>query len=148
MSDLNSEIQTMLDEHKVTKRIIEFAKCLDEKNFVGYANLYAEDGELKHPWGGHKGRAGLAEYVEHDLGKYVATQHMSGSQFVEINGNTAKARAGLMAIHTSNQEGTNFWVVGGHYIFDLEKIDGNWYFKHFEIKPAWQFKSNPETPEI
>jgi hypothetical protein len=143
--EIDAQIREMLHERAISKLMIKFSRFLDEKNFAGYADCYAEHGELVTPWGGHKGRAGLAAHVEKDLGHFVATQHVSASHDIVVTGNKAKARASLLATHTSDQEGHKFWTVGGHYNFDLELINGEWKFVRFEIVPAWSFKNGEES---
>ncbi len=136
----NLELTQMLQERAISKLIIKFARFLDEKNFEAYENCYAEDGELVTPWGTQKGRAGIRQKVETDLGKYAATQHISANHDIEISGNTAQVRSSLWATHIHNPEGTNFWAGGGHYNYTLELLGGEWKISRVEINPVWKLE--------
>ena len=131
--------QIVMDERAISKRIIEFARCVDEKDFAGYANTFAVDGELVTPWGGHSGREGLAEHVRAGLERYFATQHVSANHEITVVGDRATARSTLFATHVRNEEGTDFWTTGGHYELELVREEGVWRFSRISLHPAWRF---------
>lgn len=141
------EIAVMLQERAISKVLIRFARFLDEKNFDAYANCYAEDGQLVTPWGETSGRDGIRKKVHDDLGKYVATQHVSASHDIAISGDTAKVRSSLLATHTHDAEGLHFMTAGGHYEYDLILIDGEWKIARVELFPKWIFVSDQRTAE-
>ncbi|MBC9936212.1 MULTISPECIES: nuclear transport factor 2 family protein [unclassified Leucobacter] len=131
--------QTLMDERAISGRIIEFARCVDERDFEGYARTFAADGELVTPWGGHAGRAGLAAHVRAGLERYVATQHVSANHEITVQGDRATARSTLLATHVRDAAGTDFWTTGGHYELELVRLDEVWLFSRISLHPAWRF---------
>lgn len=134
-------LRDLLDERAVSRLIIRFARCLDTKDWEGYASCYARDGRLVLPGGSHDGRDGLAEYVERDLGGFIATQHVSANHEIEVRGDTARARSSLLATHVTAADGRAFWTTGGHYDLELVREDGEWRFSLVTIVPVWRFDS-------
>ena len=138
-SETAALLRELLDEREVSRLIIRFARCIDTKDWAGYADCYARDGRLETPWGEHTGREGMAQHVERDLGGFPATQHVSATHEIEIDGDTARARSSLLATHVTDEAGTAFWTVGGHYDLRLVREDGRWRFSDVRIVPAWRF---------
>lgn len=143
----SSEIELMLQERAISKLIIKFARHLDEKNFEAYSHCYTEDGELITPWGIQKGRDGIRDKVETDLGKYFATQHVSANHDIEISGNTATVRSSLWATHVHDSEGQHFWSGGGHYDYNLVLNSGDWKIARVKINPVWKLTNDERETE-
>lgn len=110
--NLERRLADLLDRQDISALLVRFARCLDTKDFAGYADCYAPEGLLQLPRGGHEGRAGMAEYVERDLGGYGATHHVSANHEIEIDDDTARTRSSLHATHVRSTE-DDFWSVGG-----------------------------------
>jgi len=53
-----SEHRTLDDHDAITAVLVSFARALDEKNWDGYASLYAVDCVLSTPRATHRRRAG------------------------------------------------------------------------------------------
>ncbi|MGN7950347.1 nuclear transport factor 2 family protein [Microbacterium sp. 22215] len=139
----DEDIQLLVDERAISRLLITFSRCIDTKDFDGYASLFAVDGELVTPWGGgHKGRDGLAAYVGKDLGGYAALHHVSAGHDIHIDGDHATVRATLLATHVNDDTATNFWSVGGHYDLQLIRDGRGWLLTRVEIKPAWRFDTS------
>jgi len=128
------------DAGQVKQVLVRFARALDERDWEGYAALYAEDGTLDTSAGMHVGRAGLAEFVAADLGGFVATSHVSASADVEVDGDNALVRSSLQATHVRGPK-TDFWTVGGWYDVTLRRSDGRWQITSTIINPVWVFDS-------
>lgn len=139
---IEEQLRLLLDEREISRTVIRFARCLDERDYEGYANLYTDDGELHIPWGGHTGRAGLAQKVRDDLGVYDALQHVSAAHDIKVIGDQAIVRAALLATHVTRPNGGSFWTTGGHYDMRLVRVGEGWKFTSVRINPVWRF----ETP--
>jgi len=135
-------LQQLLDERAISRLLLSFSLCIDTKDFDGYAELFEEDGELVTPWGGHRGKAGLADHVRADLGHYSALHHVSTGHLIKVKDDTASVRATLLATHVI--EGPEvFWSVGGYYEFEFARAaDDRWLIRRVSLHPAWRF----ETP--
>jgi uncharacterized protein (TIGR02246 family) len=134
-------LRMLLDEREIRNVLIAIARTVDQKDFDGTAALYAQDGELVTPWGSHRGRDGLAEYIRGDLGGFPGLHHVSAGHEIEVaaDGRTARARMTLLATHVLDEEGTRFSTVGGHYDVDLIREEGAWRLRRVRINPAWRF---------
>jgi uncharacterized protein (TIGR02246 family) len=134
-------LRMLLDEREIRAVLIAIARTVDQKDFEGTAALYAQDGELVTPWGSHRGRDGLAEYIRGDLGAFAGLHHVSAGHEIEVapDRQTARARMTLLATHVLDEEGTDFTTVGGHYDVDLVREDGAWRLSRVRIQPAWRF---------
>jgi uncharacterized protein (TIGR02246 family) len=140
----DEQLQNLLDEREISRLLVVFSRCIDTKDFDAYAQLYAQDAELVTPWGSHKGREGLAEHVQNDLGGYRALHHVSTGHEITVDGDRATVRATLLATHITDDTGTQFWSVGGHYDMKLAKTNGNWRLARVAINPAWRFDTTPK----
>lgn len=141
----DDKLTILWEEREIRGVLIALARCVDTFDFEGLAELYAEDGELRHARGGHRGRAGLAEYVREDLGGYLAMHHVSAGHEIEIHASkdSATARMTLLATHVHDEAGRDFRAVGGHYDIELIREQGFWRLKTVTIVPAWTFTSVP-----
>lgn len=126
------------DDHDAIRDVlVRFARALDEKDWDGYAALYAVDGVLTTPRGTHRGRAGLARFVENDLGTYSATHHVSAGHDVRVDGTAAAVRCSLQATHVRGEPG-DFWTSGGWYDVTLRR-EGVWVITTVLINVVWRF---------
>lgn len=130
-------VRRLIDRQAVVDRIIEFAFALDAKDFERYASLYDEDGVIVTPRSRHAGRAGLADFVRADLGKYHSTQHVSAGHIVTIDGDRATARSSLLATHAWSDQPDDHWSVGGWYDLELRRVDEVWLFTSVTINRSW-----------
>lgn len=135
----DEQLRVLMDERGISRLLIAFSRCIDTKDFDGYASLYSRDGELVTPWGGHRGRDGLADHVRYDLGHYSRLHHVSAAHDISLDGDRAEVRATLLATHVVDESGERFWSVGGHYEIQVVREDDVWRFARVEIKPAWRF---------
>lgn len=140
-------LDIMIEEREITELLKNLARCVDSFDFEGLARLYAEDGELVTPWGGHRGRAGLAEHVRKDLGHYAALHHVSAGHQIDVlpGATKAKARMTLLATHADDATGKSFSTAGGHYEIDLVREHGLWRLGRVRIVPAWNFTTEGGT---
>lgn len=134
-------LDLLLEKREITEVLKNLARCVDSFDFEGLARLYAEDGELVTPWGGHRGRAGLAAHVEKDLGAYLALHHVSAGHQIDVvpGAGRARARMTLLASHVNDESGRSFSTSGGHYEIDLVREHGLWRLARVQIFPAWTF---------
>ena len=135
-------LSELLDERAISKLLVRFSAAIDTKDFDTYASLFADDGTLTTPWGGHSGRPGLAEFVSNDLGQFTALHHVSAGHLITVSGDTAVARATLLATHVTDDDPSSFWSVGGHYEFSFTRVDSDeWLIQGVTLVPAWRFES-------
>jgi hypothetical protein len=140
-------LRELLDERDIRNVLVAIARTVDQGDFEGTAALYAQDGELVAPWGGHCGRDGLAEHIRRDLGSFPGMHHVSAGHEITVAPDrlTARARMTLLATHVLDEHGTHFTTLGGHYDIDLVREDATWYLHRVQLTPSWRFEARGEA---
>ncbi len=145
-------MRLLLDRTEISDLLVGFARCLDERDFAGYAALFTDDCRLRLPGAEHHGREGLAEFVAADLGRYHRTQHLSTNHQVRIHpgeaGDTASSRSYLYAVHLRGAEDpTDWWSVGGWYDNTYRREGAAWRIHTVDVTPVWigEGKHHPEA---
>jgi len=80
--------------------IVRYAASIDDRDFEQYRRCFHEDVELEGF--GHETIRGIEawlDFANQALAPYRATQHMLGVPWVRIEGDTARLRTDLQAIH-------------------------------------------------
>ncbi|MFC4564341.1 nuclear transport factor 2 family protein [Nocardiopsis mangrovi] len=133
-----ARLRAMLARADIGDLLARFARCLDERDFTGYAELFTADGALRMPGAEHRGRAGLAEFVAADLGRYHRTHHLITNHQVDVDGDAASSRCYLYAVHLRGPDDpADWWSVGGHYDHTYRREGGVWRIRTVDITPIW-----------
>ncbi|MGC9499999.1 nuclear transport factor 2 family protein [Streptomyces sp. WG7] len=136
---LDKDVRLLMDRAAISDLLFTFARCLDEKDFEGYAALFAEDGILVLPRATHRGRAGLAAFVRQDLGRYHGTHHLSANHQITVRAEEAVSRSYLQAVHVPDgSDLTHWWSVGGWYDNTYRREGGDWRFTCVRVSPVWR----------
>jgi uncharacterized protein (TIGR02246 family) len=122
------QLKWLVDRAEISELVHEFARALDEQDWSGYADCYAEDGVLAiAPTISHTGRAGMAEFVAGSLGRYAGTHHLSSNHSIRIDGDRARCRAYLVAVHVLAADDPSRHADGaGWYDFQLVRTIEGW----------------------
>jgi uncharacterized protein (TIGR02246 family) len=132
-------LQELLDRDEISRLLVKFARALDERDWDGYANLYAEDGVFQRPLCKHEGREGLAEFVRDDLGGFIGLHHITGNHDITVRGDSATVRSSLQAYHVRTDDLSDFWAVGGWYDMELRRTESGWRITKAQPNPVWMF---------
>jgi hypothetical protein len=111
-------LQWLVDRTQISDLLYSFASALDNKDWQAYVANYADGGyiELPDPQtpGGtfilHKNK--MLELVPKSLGRYTATHHISTNHQITIDGDQARSRSYLQAVHVGAKPVAH-WSVGG-----------------------------------
>ncbi|MGP3980549.1 nuclear transport factor 2 family protein [Streptomyces sp. KR80] len=147
MPATDADLRLLVDRMAISDLLVAFARCLDEKDYDGYAALFTEDGILRLPGVEHQGRAGLAAFVANDLGRYERTHHISTNHQIAVDGDSATSRSYLQAVHVPREaDCTDWWAVGGWYDNTYRREDGGWRISTVHITPVWLGGHFPSDP--
>lgn len=136
---LDEMVRWLVDRAEISDLLHRFARALDEKDFESYAATFAEEGELILPWGGHRGRQGLADYVQADLARFPRTHHISANHQISVDGDRATSRSYLQAVHlVQGGDPREHWDVGGWYDNQYRRTPDGWRFTRVAITDVWQ----------
>jgi hypothetical protein len=104
-----------------------YCRCLDTKDWDGYAAVYTEDAVLDtSPAGGLRveGRDELVSYVRSSITEDTITTHHIHAPEIEIDGDKAK---GIWAMQDRNIWPSGRKLLGfGHYHERYVRVDGAW----------------------
>lgn len=138
-SDPAAQLKWLVDRAAISDLLVDFARALDDKDWAGYADNYAEDGELAiMPTVAHKGRAGMAEFVAGSLGGFAGTHHLSTNHAITLDGDTATTRSYLIAAHVLDaDEPGRHADVAGWYRCRVRRTSEGWRFTHVMLETRY-----------
>ena len=116
----------MSDEEAIRKTIAQYCQLYDDRRFDEFADIWTEDAVFRTLDIIHKGRDNVRKFVE-GLG-YSARRGVHGSfnPVIDIDGDTAVARADYIWFGV-NDEGDKLQVgSGGRYNFKLVRNPDRW----------------------
>ncbi|MBO9723917.1 MAG: nuclear transport factor 2 family protein [Novosphingobium sp.] len=94
-----SEIQTLLDERQIVRRLSRFARVLDRKKWSELSDVFAHNLTFNYGLGEEIGIDALERNMRRYLDRCGPTQHLIGSMIVDIDGDHATSRAYVQARH-------------------------------------------------
>lgn len=72
------------------------------------------------------------------LGGLAATQHLMTNHLVEVDGDRAICTADFQATHVlPNPHGDPTWTLGGHYRFELRRLESAWRIAGVTMTAIW-----------
>lgn len=127
-------IQLIEDRQAILDVLVRYGRLLDEKDLVGYSNLFADDGVWEGGIGSATGPAGIQEMLETvysrvDPRQYGADYHIMSDFEINVDGDTATSWSRWTWI-IEGENGKPTAQRSGHYEDELVKIDGEWKFKY------------------
>ena len=138
-------VRELHDRVMISELLLRFARALDERDWRGYAALYADDGVLQLPWGPPRPKAILSEDTEANLSRFAATHHISSNHQIAIDRDTATSRSYLQAVHVVDPDAEDgLWTAGGWYDCTYRRTPDGWRFTRVALTPVWQTGRPPD----
>jgi uncharacterized protein (TIGR02246 family) len=122
----------MDDRQMISDLFVRYTTALDAGDVETIVGCFTEDGALESPAVGvYAGRQGIREFAErfarfHERGSQL--RHFISNLAVQLEGDEARATCYLLTVITRN--GKTELMPPGRYDCRLEKIDGQWLFRH------------------
>ena len=116
--------------------MIQYAACIDDRDFDGYRACFAPDVELIG-FGADpiRGVDAWVEFVHKALEPYTATQHMLGPPQVQLRGEErADLRTDLQAQHFLREPRGQIFSLWGTYRTSLARTEGRWAIVRHELQ--------------
>ena len=136
MSD--AALRRLLDRAEISDLLTSFAQALDTKDWEGYAETFAEDGEFRIFDQVRVGRAEIAAGPARDLTRFARTQHFSTNHVIEVDGDRARAQSYMLAIHVPDAaRPAEHADVGGTYRCECIRTSAGWRFQRVTIEVWW-----------
>ena len=145
-TDPIEQLQWLVHRAAITDLQSEYARCLDDKDFITWQSLFTDDAELHMPYESIK-KPDLPAAAHRVLNYYPGTQHLLGQGYIEINGNTARGRRYLSAIHVPDKEpGKVHADLGGWYKHEYRLTSEGWKFTSITATFVWLNGEDFRTP--
>ena len=130
--DLAARVRALEDREAIFGLFMAYRRCLDEKDFSGYADLFARDGEFVAGEMVARGRAEIRALVDGMLGTLLTDgagddRHVVVNPAIELDGDRARARCTWIYIVRTDDDQPSVCKVG-HYDDTLVREDGAWRF--------------------
>ena len=126
----------------ISDLFVRYTTALDAGDVETIVGCFTEDGALESPAVGvYSGRQGIREFAErfarfHERGSQL--RHFISNMAVQLEGDEARATCYLMTVITRN--GKTELMPPGRYDCRLEKIGGQWLFRHRLVVLDGEFK--------
>lgn len=136
---MEPDLQRLFDEAAVRDVAARYCWALDTLDRAMLETVFLPDATAK------LGNAHLLEGIDAiwgrihaALGNLTVSQHLIGSQLVEVTGDTATQRCYLHAQHVrEGTEGGTQYIVAGTYIDRLERTPAGWRIRHRDLTVQW-----------
>jgi len=132
-----ARLQAIEDKDAIHAVMMNYGRTLDARDFAGFAELFARDGEYVAGASSAKGPAAIRELLEGLLKKNAAPVpgrdfHLFFNETIEVNGNeaTALSKGGFFVRGADRQLQTSALV---NYHDQFVREDGKWKFKRRQL---------------
>ena len=132
-----ARLQAIEDKEAIHAVMMNYGRTLDARDFAGFAELFARDGEYVAGGSTAKGPAAIRELLEGLLKKNAAPMpgrdfHLFFNETIEVSGNeaTALSKGGFFVRGADRQLQTSALV---NYHDQFVREDGKWKFKRRQL---------------
>lgn len=137
--DLAEQVQWLVDRAAISDLIVNFARCLDVRDWEGYVENFAEDGVLELPFGTFEGRDTIAARATKGLDNFDATHHISANHAITIDGDAATSRSYLWVAHVPDaSDRTRHGDAGGWYDHEYRRTPQGWRLTRVKLTVLWE----------
>lgn len=131
---MTDRIQRLEDREAIRDLLVTYGRLLDDKDLVGYSNLFASDGVWEGGIGSARGPEGIQKMLETVYSRVAPDQygndyHIMSDFLISVDGDTATAWSRWTWI-VEGDEGNPVGRRSGHYEDALVRVNGQWKFKH------------------
>lgn len=134
----------LLDRGEIADLVARSLVAIDEARFDDLRDLYAEDASASTPGGEARGIDAIVAHVGRTHTPERRTQHLLGDVVVDLDGDTARARANVIAgFTTSAADDTTApappveVTFGTVYRYRAVRTPAGWRLSQVEIHPVW-----------
>ena len=123
-----ARLQRFEDKAEIEALLLDYGRHLDNRDFAGYASLFARDGEWIGGFGTVKAAA-IKAFMEKAMGTQNTAKnyHLLSNFVITVNGDTATAWS-RWAFVVPGQQGAAI-AQAGRYDDELVRENGKWKFK-------------------
>jgi ketosteroid isomerase-like protein len=130
----------MTDREQIQELMAHYAEAIDDKNYDGIATCFARDASAQYAAMPEPivGNTVIANFMKDILSRLDATTHMFTNFIIEVNGDTARMRAKIIAQHVrKGVPGGDKLLAGGKYDAQIRRLDGKWKLARVRGTSLW-----------
>ncbi|AFC53222.1 hypothetical protein MPRI_35760 [Mycobacterium paraintracellulare] len=141
----DAQLRWLLDRAQIGDLLTSYALSADARDWASIAELFVTDGVVESPLGSFPARE-YPRYAENLMAPFAATHHTITNHAVTIDGDRARSRAYLQAIHvTDTADPSQHADIGGWYDHEWVRVDGRWMVEKMVLSFVWT-DGAPLTP--
>jgi hypothetical protein len=130
------QLQWLMDRAAIQECLVNYARCIDRRDWAGLQDSYAENGVMQHGEASVP-REAVPQLSEKILAGCSSSHHLVGDPSIVIDGDRATTHSHYIATHIS--EGTTVKRQGGGwYDCELERTAAGWRFSRVRSTTAWR----------
>jgi hypothetical protein len=141
--ELERRVRRLEDIEAVRELVVRMGTLADARDWSALEQLFTDP--VRADWSALSGvpaadvhPSELVDGWRQGLSGLEATHHLIANQQVEVDGDSAHARAYVHAAHRlANAQGDPLWVVAGHYEHRLVRLDAGWRIAAATFRPTW-----------
>ena len=130
---VTDRINALSDIEAIRRLFVEYGRMLDLRDFAGYAELFAEDGEWcgVGAYGSVSGREAIAAFMAEAFGGEAVAPcvHLMTNMAIDVTGDHATAWSRWTLIEGPPGEPRPIVVLAGHYDDRLARDPAGWRFQ-------------------
>ena len=131
-------IRELLDHNEIRMLVARYCWALDKNDRDLFEKVFLPDATAHLSGPLLEGIDAIWARIRSALGGLDTSQHVTGSQEININGDTATSRTYLFAQHVrKNAKNGPHYVVGGEYLDDLVRTPAGWRIKYRILNTIW-----------
>ena len=135
--DPRRQLQWLVDRAEVSDLLVAMARALDERDEVGYASLFTEDGVLELGDMNVRGREALAAGVARNLAGYGAVWHLSANHAIDLDDDRATTRSYVIGVHRHGDDLAHHADMAGWYDTTVVRTAEGWRFESISAQVLW-----------
>ncbi len=130
-------------ERAITRVLYDYADRVDRLDVDGVLSCFTPDGEFDFGFGRvFAGQDGLRRlYTRLDM--YRATSHHVSNVCIDVDGDTARVRSVLYALHIRREDDSvvHAW---GQYLDEFARLDGRWLIRRRAFRASAEMGTVPD----
>jgi hypothetical protein len=129
-ASIELRLQKLEDRESIRQLLIEYGRCLDQRNFAAFSRLFAEkSGEWIGGMGAAKGPEAIRMLMEETIGTDAPMRnfHILTNEAINVDGDQATATSKWIFL-IKGETGQPIPVYMGHYVDEIVRENGHWRF--------------------
>ncbi|MFK4070909.1 nuclear transport factor 2 family protein [Streptomyces sp. NPDC029674] len=138
---LRDQLRLLNDRLEVVQLCDRYVMHLDKdrSHDAWLETVFTDDVQLSFPFGQFQGIKGLAGFQEMARTTFARTHHLCANHVVDLQGDSARVRAHLMAVHVrESDEPAGHFDIGGHLEAETVRTERGWRIRRFTFDLVWQ----------